>query len=169
MAAGKKVMSKSKMSKPSAPKTKSDTMSQGRKKPRFHAGTVALREIKRYQKSSTLLIPRAPFQRLVRDICSGIDNELRFQEQSLVALQEASEAYLVSLLEDSTLCAIHAKSQTVLKADLILAKRLRGDDNHDHIDRVEKTGDEMFYQLPYRNEKEGMDQLKAQLKNMNDH
>ena len=52
---------------------------------------------------------------------------------------------------------------------MILAKRLRGDDNHDHIDRVEKTGDEMFYSLPYRNEKDGMDQLKAQLKNMNDH
>ena len=72
-------------------------------------------------------------------------------------------------MEDSTLCAIHAKRQTILKADMVLAKRLRGDDNHDHIDRVEKTGDEIFYQLPYRNEKEAMDQLRAQLKNMDDH
>ena len=170
MASKKAGVSKSKMQKASSAKTKADTMSQGmRKKPKFHPGTVALREIKRYQKSSSHLLPKAPFYRLVREICSGIDNELRFQEQSLVALQEASEAYLVGLLEDSTLCAIHAKRQTVLKADMLLAKRLRGDDNHDHIDRVEKTGDEIFYQRPYRNEKEGMDQLKAQLKNMKDY
>lgn len=51
---------------------------------------------------------------------------------------------------------------------MILAKRLRGDDNHDHVDRNEKTGDEMYYSLPYRNEKEGMEQLRAQLKNMSD-
>lgn len=158
---------KSKMSKSAAKST--DAMSQGgRKKARFHPGTVALREIKRYQKSSSMLLPRAPFQRLVREICGAIDNELRFQEQTLLALQEASEAYLVGLMEDSSLCAIHAKRQTVLKADMILAKRLRGDDNHDHVDRNEKTGDEMYYSLPYRNEKEGMEQLRAQLKNMSD-
>jgi histone H3 len=62
MASKKAGMSKSKMSKPMAVKAKSDTMSQGmRKKAKFHPGTVALREIKRYQKSSSLLIPRAPF------------------------------------------------------------------------------------------------------------
>ena len=135
---------------------------------KFKSGTVALREIKRYQKSTNMLIPRAPFMRLVRDICGGIDNELRFQEQTMVALQEASEAYLVSLLEDSSLCAIHAKRQTVQKSDMVLAKRIRGDENHDHIDRVEKTGDEVFYQLPYKNGKEAMAQLKAQVKNMYD-
>ena len=101
---------KSKISKSNS-KSASKAMSQGgdRKKGRFKPGTVALREIKRYQKSTTMLIPKAPFSRLVRDICGGIDNELRFQEQTLVALQEAAEAYLVSLLEDSALCAIHGK------------------------------------------------------------
>ena len=68
---------------------------------------------------------------------------------------------MVGLMEDSALCAIHAKRQTVFKADLLLAKRIRGDDNHDFVDRVEKTGDEVFWQLPYRNEKEQMEQLKA--------
>ena len=165
-ASSKKSASKMKMK----PAKKMETMSQkDRKKPRFKPGTVALREIRRYQKQSSLLIPKAPFTRLVRDICGGIDNDLRFNAETLLALQEAAEAYLVSLLEDSSLCAIHAKRQTILKADMVLAKRLRGDDNHDHVDRVEKSGDEMFYQLPYRNEKDGMDQLRAQLKNMKDY
>ena len=116
-----------------------------RKKPRFHPGTVALREIKRYQKSTDLLIPRAPFQRLVRDICGGIDNDLRFQKHALMALQEAAEAYLVGIFEDAGLCAVHAKRQTVMKADMILARRIRGDENHDHVDRMDKSGNEVFY------------------------
>ena len=66
-------------------------------KRRFKPGTVALREIKRYQKSTSMLLPAAPFQRLVRSICSGIDNDLRFQSQALIALQECSEAYLTGL------------------------------------------------------------------------
>ena len=72
----------------------------------------------------------------------------------------------MSVLEDAGLCAVHAKRQTVTKADMLLARRIRGDDNHDHVDRMEKTGDEVFYQLPYRNEKEGMQALRAQVKNM---
>ena len=57
-----------------------------RKKPRFKAGTVALREVKRYQKSIVNLLPRASFQRLVRSICSDLDHEIRFQSQALMAL-----------------------------------------------------------------------------------
>lgn len=72
----------------------------------------------------------------------------------------------MGVLEDAGLCAVHAKRQTVTKADMLLARRIRGDENHDHVDRMEKTGDEVFYQLPYRNEKEGMQALKAQVKNM---
>jgi len=131
-----------------------------RKKMRFKPGTVALREIKKYQKSTDMLIPRAPFQRLVRDICRGIDNELRFQANALVALQEASEAYLVGVLEDAGTCALHAKRVTVMKADMQLARRMRGDANHDYRDLVEKTGDEDFISLPYRNVPEGMKMLK---------
>ena len=75
---------------------------------RFKAGTVALREIKRYQKSTDLLLPRAPFQRLVREITGAHEPDLRFQAQALIALQEAAEAYLVGIFEDTQLCAIHA-------------------------------------------------------------
>ena len=53
-----------------------------------------------------------------------------------------------------------------MKQDMVLARRIRGDHNHDYIDRIEKSGDEIFYQLPYRNEKEGMAELHAQVKNM---
>ena len=83
-----------------------------------------------------------------------------------MALQEAAEAYIVGLMEDAGLCAVHAKRQTVMKQDMILAKRIRGDDNVDFRDLMDKSGDEVFYQLPYRNEKEGMNALKAQVKNM---
>ena len=161
--AGKKIPSKAKTmvsSKKNITKSGSkgaSTASQVEKrKIRFKPGTVALREIRRYQKSTDMLIPRAPFQRLVRDICRGIDNELRFQANALVALQEASEAYIVGVLEDAGTCALHAKRVTVMKADMQLARRMRGDANHDYRELVEKTGDEDFISLPYRDEKNGM-------------
>jgi len=72
-------------------------------------GTVALREIRRYQKSTELLIRKLPFQRLVREIAQDFKTDLRFQSAAIGALQEASEAYLVGLFEDTNLCAIHAK------------------------------------------------------------
>ena len=134
-----------------------------KKKQRFRPGTVALREIKRYQKSTDMLLPRAPFQRLVRHICSGIDNDLRFQAQALLALQESTEAYLTGLFEDANLCAIHANRVTVMMKDMQLSRRIRGENNLDHRDLMPKTGDEMFYQLPYTNSKEAMDQLKKAL------
>jgi len=82
----------------------------GIKKPhRFRPGTVALREIRKYQKSSELLIRKLPFQRLVREIASDFKTDLRFQSSAIAALQEASEAYLVGLFEDTNLCAVHAK------------------------------------------------------------
>lgn len=120
---------------------------------RFKAGTVALREIKRYQKSNELLLPRAPFMRLVKVITEETDHQLRFQSQAIQALQEASEAYIVGLFEDTNLCAIHAKRQTVMKKDMELARRIRGDRNFDFVDRQPKTGDEKFMSLPYDNVK----------------
>lgn len=156
MTSGKKGVTKS------AGKTTASSAAEKRKI-RFKPGTVALREIKRYQKSTEMLIPRAPFQRLVRDICGGIDNELRFQANALVALQEAAEAYVVGVLEDAGICAIHAKRVTVMKADMQLARRLRGDHNHDYRDLVEKHGDEDFIQLPYDNDKEAMQMLRAKV------
>ena len=100
----------------------------GAKKPhRFRPGTVALREIRRYQKTTELLIRKMPFQRLVREIAQDFKTDLRFQSSSVMALQEASEAYLVGLFEDSNLCAIHAKRVTIMPKDMQLASRIRGD------------------------------------------
>ena len=91
----------------------------GIKKPhRFRPGTVALREIRRYQKSTDLLIRKLPFQRLVREIAQEFKTDLRFQSAAVLALQEAAEAYLVGLFEDSNLCAIHAKRVTVMPRDM---------------------------------------------------
>ncbi len=101
---------------------------QAVKKPhRFRPGTVALREIRRYQKSTALLIRKLPFQRLVREMTQDIRVNLRFQSTALAALQEASEAYLTGLFEDTNLCAIHAKRVTILPKDMQLARRIRGE------------------------------------------
>jgi histone H3 len=98
------------------------------KKPhRYRPGTVALREIRKYQKSTDLLIRKLPFQRLVREIAQDFRNDLRFQSTAILALQEAAEAYLVSLFEDTNLCAIHAKRITIMPKDLMLARRIRGE------------------------------------------
>uniref|UniRef100_A0A2K6SAH9 Core Histone H2A/H2B/H3 domain-containing protein n=1 Tax=Saimiri boliviensis boliviensis TaxID=39432 RepID=A0A2K6SAH9_SAIBB len=89
---------------------KSAPSTGGVKKPhRYRPGTVALREIRRYQKFTELLIRKLPFQRLVREIAQDLKTELRFQSAAIGALQEASKAYLVGLFEDTNLCAIHAK------------------------------------------------------------
>ncbi|TFL04649.1 histone H3 [Pterulicium gracile] len=104
------------------------TAAGGVKKPhRFRPGTVALREIRRYQKSTELLIRKLPFQRLVREIAQDFKTDLRFQSSAVMALQEAAEAYLVSLFEDTNLAAIHAKRVTIQPKDLALARRLRGE------------------------------------------
>lgn len=98
------------------------------KKPRRHRpGTVALREIRRYQKSTDLLIRKLPFQRLVREIAQDFKTDLRFQGSAILALQEAAEAYLVGLFEDANLCAIHAKRVTIQPKDIQLARRIRGE------------------------------------------
>lgn len=90
---------------------KSAPSTGGVKKPhRYRPGTVALREIRRYQKSTELLIRKLPFQRLVREIAQDFKTDLRFQSAAIGALQEASEAYLVGLFEDTNLCASHARA-----------------------------------------------------------
>ncbi|CAL4150863.1 unnamed protein product [Meganyctiphanes norvegica] len=97
------------------------------KKPhRYRPGTVALREIRRYQKSTELLIRKAPFQRLVREIAQDYNSDLRFKVNALSALQECCESYLTGLFEDTNLCAIHAKRVTIMPKDLQLARRIRG-------------------------------------------
>ena len=104
--------------------------SGGVKKPhRFRPGTVALREIRRYQKTTELLLRKQPFQRLVREITQDYQrpgDNLRWTSDALLAMQEASEAYLVGLFEDANLCAIHARRVTIFQKDIGLARRLRG-------------------------------------------
>ena len=107
---------------------KSAPSSGGVKKPhRYRPGTVALREIRRYQKSTELLIRKLAFQRLVREIAQDFKTELRFQTTALLALQEAAEAYMIYLFEDTNLCAIHAKRVTIMPKDMQLARRIRGE------------------------------------------
>ena len=107
---------------------KTATSAGGVKKPhRFRPGTVALREIRKYQKSTELLIRKLPFQRLVREIAQEYKTDLRFQSSAVAALQEACEAYLVGLFEDTNLCAIHARRVTIMPRDMQLARRIRAE------------------------------------------
>ena len=96
---------------------------QLQKKRRFRPGTVALREIHQYQTSTELLI-RTPFQQVIYEIMWDIRNDLRIQAAEIKGLQEAAEAYLVGLFEDSNLCAIHAKWVTIMPRDVQLARRI---------------------------------------------
>ncbi|KAB5539607.1 hypothetical protein PHYPO_G00090980 [Pangasianodon hypophthalmus] len=115
-------------SSPLRPPARAPPGTGGVKKPhRYRPGTVALREIRRYQKSTELLIRKLPFQRLVREIAQDFKTDLRFQSSAVMALQEASEAYLVGLFEDTNLCAIHAKRVTIMPKDIQLARRIRGE------------------------------------------
>ena len=100
----------------------------GIKKPhRWRPGTVALREIRKYQKSTELLMRKQPFQRLVREIAQEFKADARFAASALAALQEGAEAYLVGLFEDVNLCTIHAKRITIMPKDMQLARRIRGE------------------------------------------
>ncbi|KAL0637876.1 centromeric DNA-binding histone H3-like protein cse4 [Maublancomyces gigas] len=107
---------------------------------RWHPGTRALREIRQYQRTTDLLIRKLPFSRLVREIALDYSNAahmgglggtgnldpIRWQSTAIQALQEASEAYLIHLFEDSNLLAIHAKRVTIMQKDIQLARRIRG-------------------------------------------
>ena len=105
-----------------------------KKRYRYQPGTVALKQIRQYQKSTELLIRKLPFQRLVREISadsevitSPLCGKVRFQSAAVMALQEAAEAYLVGLFEDTNLCAIHAKQVTIMPKDIQLARRIRSE------------------------------------------
>ena len=106
----------------------------GKKHYRYRPGTVALKQIRQYQKSTEILIRKLPFQRLVREIASDSEiitspqcGKVRFQSAAVMALQEAAEAYLVGLFEDTNLCAIHAKRVTIMPKDIQLARRIRSE------------------------------------------
>ncbi|KAL4872019.1 hypothetical protein BDV12DRAFT_183299 [Aspergillus spectabilis] len=97
---------------------------------RYRPGTVALKEIRKYQRSFDLLLRKLPFARLVREVAFDMlptgSAEFRWQSHAILALQEAAEAFLVHLFEDTNLCAIHAKRVTIMQKDIQLARRIRG-------------------------------------------
>ncbi len=99
------------------------------KKRRYRPGTVALREIRKFQKSTNLLFPKAPFRRLVRELSQDYEisriQSLRYQDSALTAIQEAAESFIISLFEDTNLLALHAKRTTLMPQDMRLAMRLR--------------------------------------------
>ena len=97
-------------------------------KRRYKPGTVALREIRKYQKSTELLLRRLPFARLVKEISNDYTRDsFRWTAEGVMALQEATEDFLVHLFEDCNLCAIHAKRVTIMPKDIQLARRIRGE------------------------------------------
>ncbi|KAJ5545424.1 hypothetical protein N7535_006189 [Penicillium sp. DV-2018c] len=107
-----------------------DPTPTGRRR-RYRPGTVALKEIRRYQRSYDLLIAKLPFARLVREVAldllpADVGSELRWQSHAIQALQEAAEAFMVHLFEDTNLCAMHAKRVTIMQKDIQLARRIRG-------------------------------------------
>ncbi|KAI4236024.1 MAG: hypothetical protein L6R40_006270 [Gallowayella cf. fulva] len=103
---------------------------RARKARRYRPGTLALKEIRRYQRTTDLLMLKLPFSRLVREIALSLvpagGEALRWQSQAIQALQESAEAFMVHLFEDTNLCAIHAKRVTIMQKDVQLARRIRG-------------------------------------------
>ena len=148
---------------PSGKVAKAKASQDGEKKQRrYKPCTVVLREIKRYQKSTDLLLPRAPFVRVVREVIKEMDPDMRVHAQALTALQEAAEAYLVGLFEDANLCCIHAKRTTLRRQDMQLAFRIRGDDHRDYVEREEERMPNRDYvQLPAVMNAESMAPLRA--------
>ena len=111
-------------------KRRRQTCGNIRKPRRYRPGTVALREIRRYQKSSELLIRKIPFQRLVREIVHNLypHDNIRFQSTALLALQEASEDFLVRMFTQVNDLAIHGKRITIKPSDLHIWGRITGTD-----------------------------------------
>jgi len=103
-----------------------------KKKHRWRPGTVALREIRKYQKSVDPAIPFAPFARLVKEIAHDYNTNMRFTHTSLMALREATEAFGVELMEDAQTVAIHAKRIGVTPKDIQLVMRLKRDQRADY-------------------------------------
>jgi histone H3 len=90
---------------------------------------ASIRQIRKYQKSTDLLIRKLPFKRMVRTITALYLNDYpRLQGTAILALQEAAESYIVNLFEDTNLCAIHAHRVTIMTKDIRLALRIRGED-----------------------------------------
>lgn len=111
------------------PVIKKTQPTHSKKRHRYRPGVLALREIRRYQASTDMLIPKIPFIRVVKEITRLFelpDEQFRYTPDALLALQTAAEAYIVSLFEDAYLCSLHANRVTLMPKDIHLARRIRG-------------------------------------------
>jgi histone H3 len=98
---------------------------QAPKKNRFKPGSVALKEIRKYQKTTDLLIRKRPFQRMVRELCKVKNGDMRFQASAIVAFQEAVENFLTNLIEDAYRCVMHARRVTLMPKDIRLVYKIK--------------------------------------------
>lgn len=119
-----KIILKKKQENPSHAKMPMNALDKPK---RYRPGEKALREIRKYQKSTDLIIRRAPFLRLVKEVAQNIMGDIRFQHSSITAIQEACEQHLVLLFQDCNMCALHCNRVTVTPKDMALAQRIRGD------------------------------------------
>jgi histone H3 len=122
---GRAVLASTKGQKSKGGKVLHKTAPPEKKKHRWRPGTVALREIKKYQRSTDLQLRKAPFQRLVRNEMQEYNTNLRFQANAIMCLQEAVEDAIIHNLEDSLLSAIHAGRITVDARDCALVERIQ--------------------------------------------
>eukprot|EP01065_Artemidia_motanka_P010025 TRINITY_DN15231_c1_g4_i1.p2 TRINITY_DN15231_c1_g4~~TRINITY_DN15231_c1_g4_i1.p2 ORF type:complete len:143 (+),score=59.20 TRINITY_DN15231_c1_g4_i1:72-500(+) len=110
-------------------------VSSGEGKRKWKSGTVALREIRRLQKSTALLLQKAPFQRLVREVLNKYKEDAMFRKSALAAFQDAAESYAVNLFEHAVILQLHRKRKTMVHRDIFYLRYLRreidGDGNPD--------------------------------------
>ena len=111
----------------SSKKVKTPKGKTGKGGRKYKPGTVALREIRKIQKSTALLLKKAPFQRLVRGAASAFKGSLKFKKSALAAFQEAAEAYATSTLEGAVMLQLHRKRKTLVKKDIEYVRRIKGD------------------------------------------
>ncbi len=105
---------------------KTEPHSGGVKKPhKYRPGTVALREIRKYQKTTNLLLRKLPFSRLVREVSQGFRSDIRWQASAMQGIQEITEAFIIGLLQNANLGCIHAKRVTCMPKDVDLAHRIK--------------------------------------------
>lgn len=113
--------------KRTGPRRKTPNRRQVAKPHRFSLSKKITAEIRKYQTSFNLLMRKRPFSRLVREIALDFKSDLRFQSSALLALQEASEAYLTDLLCYANNCALHSNRVTIMPKDISLVRRIRGE------------------------------------------
>ena len=124
--ARKKFSSRKSLGDGKTPRSRKPPRGRVKKPYRYRPGTVALKQIRKYQKSTELLIRKLPFQRLVKEVVHQLfkTESYRFQSTAILALQEASESFLVTMFEQVNYIAIHGRRVTIMPKDIMLWKRV---------------------------------------------